>query len=257
MPYCFWQTHRLHYRERGAGELLLILPGNTASSACHAGELDYFGQRYHAVSLDLLGTGQSDRLARWPASWWVDGASQVVALLDHLGGRRCTALGTSGGGIIALWLAIRFPEQVRAVVADSCVARLPPSALSSVADDRARRTPEQVAFWQFAHGDDWAQVVDADTALFTPYQTTGLDWFPAGELRQIACPVLLTASLADSLLPDVGVQTVAMARQIPGCRLLLVNGGDHPLLWSRPAEARAAVDTFLTTCTVPAPASDP
>jgi pimeloyl-ACP methyl ester carboxylesterase len=61
----------------------------------------------------------------------------------------------------------------------------------------------------------------------------------------IACPVLLTASLTDSLLPDVPAQTVAMAQQIPDCRLLLVNGGDHPLLWSRLREARAVIDAFL------------
>lgn len=245
MPYFSWNAHRLHYREEGAGEPMLILPGNTASSACHAGELAYFGQRRRAVSLDFLGTGQSDRLAAWPASWWMDGAAQAAALLDHLGVERCVALGTSGGAIVALWMAIRFPARVRAVIADSCVAYLPPTALAAVAANRAQRTPEQVAFWQFAHGDDWVQVVDADTALFVPYCTTGLDWFAENELSRIACPVLLTASLGDTALPDVAVQTVAMARQITDSRLLLVNGGDHPLLWSRPADARAAVEAFL------------
>lgn len=246
-----WRSHRLHYRAAGAGEPLLILPGNTASSACHAGELEHFGRRWQAVSLDFLGTGRSDRLAAWPATWWVDGARQAAALLDHLGAERGAVLGTSGGGIAALWMAILFPERVRAVIADSCVARLPPEALAGVAQDRARRTPDQVAFWHSAHGDDWAQVVDADTALFAPHLASGLDWFAAGDLGRIACPVLLTASLADSLLPEVAAQTTAMARQIPGCRLLLVNAGDHPLLWSRPAEARAAIDSFLETCAAP------
>jgi valacyclovir hydrolase len=248
---CFtWRSHRLHYREAGAGAPLLILPGNTASSACHAGELAHFGQDWHALSLDFLGTGRSDRLASWPGSWWRDGARQAEALLEHVGGEDGVVLGTSGGGIAALWLAILFPERVRAVIADSCVARLPPDTLAAIAHDRARRTPEQVAFWQFAHGDDWAQVVNADTALFAPYQANGLDWFAPGDLGRITCPVLLTASLTDSLLPEVAAQTVAMAQQIPNCRLLLVNGGDHPLLWSRPVEARAAIDAFLALCIV-------
>ena len=46
----------------GTGSLLLISPGNTASSACHPAELAYFGRQYQAVSLDLPGAGQSDRL---------------------------------------------------------------------------------------------------------------------------------------------------------------------------------------------------
>ena len=41
---------RLAYRTSGSGVLLLILPGNTASSAYHTGELEHFGERFHAVS---------------------------------------------------------------------------------------------------------------------------------------------------------------------------------------------------------------
>ena len=57
MPYLEWKGQRLFYRERGEGELLLVLPGNTASSACHEGELAYWSERYHVVSLDYLGIG--------------------------------------------------------------------------------------------------------------------------------------------------------------------------------------------------------
>ena len=41
--------------------LLLILPGNTASSVCQPDELAHFGQRYHAVALDFPCTVRSDR----------------------------------------------------------------------------------------------------------------------------------------------------------------------------------------------------
>ena len=70
MPYFEHNGHRLFYRASGDGPLLLLLPGNTASSVCHEGELAHFGQRYHAVALDFWGTGQSDRLAQWPVDWW-------------------------------------------------------------------------------------------------------------------------------------------------------------------------------------------
>ena len=55
------EGHRLHYREHGRGPLLIILPGNTASSALHERELVEFCRTIHAVALDLLGTGQSER----------------------------------------------------------------------------------------------------------------------------------------------------------------------------------------------------
>jgi valacyclovir hydrolase len=88
--------HRLHYRELGQGPSLLILPGNTASSAHHAEELAHFSAHFHAVAPDFLGTGQSDRLAQWPVTWFEDNAGDMAQLVAHLGEGPCVAIGTSG-----------------------------------------------------------------------------------------------------------------------------------------------------------------
>jgi len=76
MPYFNWNDHQIFYREQGESPLLLILPGNTASSICCQGEIDYFSSHYHTASLDFLGTGKSDRVVIWAQDWWADGASQ-------------------------------------------------------------------------------------------------------------------------------------------------------------------------------------
>ena len=89
MPHFAHHGHRLFYREQGEGTLLMILPGNTASSACYEGELNYFSRRYRAVSLDFAGTGASDwletleRRAIAAASWRDFGAVIVVRDLDE------------------------------------------------------------------------------------------------------------------------------------------------------------------------------
>ena len=229
---------------KGMGHLLLILPGNTASSACHIGELEYFGQRYHTVALDFLGTGQSDRVAVWPDDWWEQGAYCAAALVEHLGQESCLVMGSSGGGIAALLLALLMPERVQAVIADSCVERLPAERLEAVVAERAQRTAEQIAFGRHAHGDDWQQVVDADSDLMLRFSRSGGDWFQ-GRLNEISCPVLLTASLTDTALPNVGQQIGNMVERIPDSRAFLSNGGDHPLMWSRPEEFRRVSDCFL------------
>ena len=56
-----------------------------------------------------------------------------------------------------------------------------------------------------------------------------------------------TGSLQDSTLHDGSAQIVEMALQIPESQLVLVNGGDHPLMWSRPERFRRAVDAFLAS----------
>lgn len=245
MPNFTRDDHRLFYREQGSGPLLLILPGNTASSASHSGELAYFGQRYHAVALDFWGTGQSQRLAQWPADWWTVGARDAAALVAHLGQERVLVMGCSGGATVALLMAIFFPERVAAVVADSSVEHLSQASLRQNVAGRSQRTPEQVAFWSQAHGADWEAVVAADSAMLLRFAEKQKGDAFRGRLGQITCPVLLTASLADPLLPAVGEQIPSMAAQIPDSRAFLTSQGDHPLMWSRPQEFRPVCDAFF------------
>lgn len=237
---------RLFFRAQGAGPLLLILPGNTASSALHGGELEHFGRRFQAAALDFLGTGGSDRLAHWPANWWEDNARAAAALVKHLGTGPAVLVGTSGGALTALLTALRHPEAVRAVVADSTVERFPAGWLEANLAERRRRTPGQIAFWQTAHGADWEAVVAADSAFLAGFSAAGGDLFQ-GRLAELRCPVLFTASLSDPLLPEPGPQNLAMAAQVAGSQVWLSPAGDHPLMWSRPREWRAAVDAFLET----------
>ncbi len=246
MPYFIHNDNRLFYREQGKGPLLLILPGNTASSACHEAELAYFGQRYHAVSIDFLGTGQSDRVAVWPDEWWEQGARDAKALVEHLGQERCLVMGASGGAIAALLMAILFPKHVQAIVADSCVERFSPEMLRKNVEGRSRRTPAQIAFWQRAHGDNWQQVVEADSDVLLRLAERGGDWFN-GRLKEIVCPVLFTASREDEALPNVIRQVCRMAEQVPDSRVFLNNRGAHPLMWSQVKDFRHVSDYFLET----------
>ena len=237
--------HRLAYRAQGSGPLLLILPGNTSSSAWHEGELQHFSGRYHAAALDFLGTGQSERLAIWPENWWKHGALDALALIEALGEEQAVLVGTSGGAVAALWAAILAPERVRAVVADSTGEFADPELLRAEIGNRAYKTPEQASFWRKAHGEDWEQVVEADNQICMALAARGGDWF-GGRLNEIHCPVLFSASLRDDLLPDLREQLPRMAAQVADGYVFLCGGaGAHPLMWSRPAEFRTAADAFL------------
>jgi pimeloyl-ACP methyl ester carboxylesterase len=116
--------------------------------------------------------------------------------------------------------------------------------LNALIQERVQHTPEQIAFWQGAHGDDWEQVVEADTNLMRRFAEHGGDWF-GSRLGDVQCPVLLTASMRDTALPRVTHRNCRMAEQIPDCRLYLHNKGGHPLMWSQPETFRAVADQFL------------
>ncbi len=244
MPFFKHNGQRLFYRTHGNGPLLLVLPGNTASSACHASELAEFSRAYRVAALDPLGTGRSNRVALWPETWWEQNARAAVCLVTHLGYEHCVVMGTSGGGVMALLLALACPWRVRAVIADSCVERLPGSVVRAAVAERRQCSPGQVAFWRQAHGDDWQTVVDADSELLLRLADQELNWFE-GRLREIACPVLLTASLHDPALPNVAGQVCYMAEQNPDCQVFFTNAGGHPLMWSQPEAFQAIAWTFL------------
>jgi len=244
MPFFESDDLSLFYREKGTGDLLLILPGNTASSACHEGELDYFGQRHHAVSIDFHGTGKSSRISSWTLNWWSECADDVASLISHLGEHRCILMGTSGGANIALLIAIRYPEHVSGVIADSCAEFYSPTNLRKEVSERALQTAEQVEFWSYANGEDWETVVKADNALLLDLADHGGNLFE-GLLNTVKCPVLFTGSLSDSFIPDLGEQNLGMARQIPQSSVFLHSDGDHPFLWTCPDLFRSVCDQFL------------
>jgi valacyclovir hydrolase len=244
MSYFNWHNHQIFYRQQGAGPLLLVLPGNTASSICHQGELDYFGNRYQVASLDFLGTGQSDRIAEWAEDWWAEAATQAEGLVEHLGFKDCIAMGTSGGAAVALLMAILSPERVRAVIADSCPEKFAKAMARELRHEREQQTESQVRFWQFTNGATWKGGVAADTAMLLHFAARGGDWF-SSRLNEIRCPVLLTASKEDNNLVHASQQLSRMCDQIANSRLFLNHRGGHPLMWSSPRDFRAVSDYFL------------
>lgn len=245
MPYFTRSGYSIFYRQSGTGKPLFILPGNTASSALHGGEMDYFSAHFSTTVLDFHGVGQSSRMAQFPLTWWEDNAHDTAALIQHLGGAPAVVIGTSGGALTALLLAALYPQLVRAVVADSFVDQHLPGVLAREVRNRAQRTPPQVAFWSAAHGADWEQVVDADSDLLLRVDAAGKN-FIENCPEQITCPVLLTGSLTDSLLPNLAERMPRIASRISGSHLHLNNNGDHPWMWACLEDFRAVCDLFLS-----------
>lgn len=246
--------YHIHYREQGQGPLLVILPGNTSSSNLHEilGDIQFFAESgFQAVSMDYAGTGLSNRLPRpWPLDWFKNNAADCAALIEHLGEEKATLVGTSGGAIVALWAAILFPDRVQEVIADSEAKFYPSGSFDHLLEERGQKTEGQIRFWSDAHGADWEEVVAADTELlmsidahFTPLGGWEVH---EGHLGQIRCPVMLSCSLTDDLIPGVGPQMLQMAGEVKNCWFFSVNGGSHPLMWSQPAAFRRAALAFLS-----------
>lgn len=245
MAYFEYKSKKIFYREEGKGELLIVIPGNTASSIAHEKELEYYGKGYHAVSLDILGTGQSDRLEKWTINWWEEGAHQVKALIEHLKYKKAILMGTSGGAVIALLGAVLYPDKIKAVIADSFVEKFSKSMLKkNIIDERNNKVYGQIQFWKFAHGKDWERVIKEDTKMMIEFVNQGGEWFNK-RLGEIICPVLLTASKKDHMLPDIEEEICNISKRIEKSKVFINDEGFHPLICSQPEDFRIITDYFL------------
>jgi pimeloyl-ACP methyl ester carboxylesterase len=263
MAYLRQETHQIFFTIKGKGnQLIILLPGNTSSSIHLQGEVDYFAQFFQTAAVDFWGTGKSDRLLDWEDSFWNRAADDTIALISHLGFKNAVLIGISGGGIVALLAAALYPQRVQAVIADSCAKQINfPKVLDGrslnpleifsqeksvpAALRRIALLPILSAFWKRAHGNDWRQVVDADSRFLQVLKAAGGDIFK-GRLRDVCCPVLLTASLEDEMLLDPAKQQVMIASQLTLSKVHIEpHGGAHPFAWNSPQRFRRVAYEFL------------
>lgn len=111
---------RLAYTEYGDGDALVVLThGLLMTRRMHQPLARSLADRgFRVVTLDLLGHGESDR----PSESWrysmTACASQVLALLDHLGEDKAVVGGTSLGANVALEVAVRAPDRVHGLLVE-------------------------------------------------------------------------------------------------------------------------------------------
>ena len=109
---------RLHYTDAGAGEPALLFVHGWSSNLRHwEPQARHFRRRHRVVRIDLRGHGRSPAPELPVPGYSIPRhAEDLAALLTRLGLSAVVAVGHSSGGWVALALAARFPELVRAVV---------------------------------------------------------------------------------------------------------------------------------------------
>ena len=105
---------RLHYLERGSGPPLVLLHGNgiLANDFDTSGLIDRAAERYRVIAFDRPGYGHSER----PRStiWTPQAQARLLQrALRKLGVEQPLVLGHSWGTLVALAMALEFPDQVR------------------------------------------------------------------------------------------------------------------------------------------------
>lgn len=101
----------LNYEQQGSGEPLLMIPYLSADNACYAFQVAEYAKHFNCISVDLRGTGESDKPAGTVTTELY--ADDVAALMQELGIERAHISGLSLGAAVGMWLAAKHPDKVK------------------------------------------------------------------------------------------------------------------------------------------------
>ena len=109
-----YQGSNLHYRKTGAGNPTLLIHGFGEDGNVFNKSLHYLSSPGTLLIPDLPGAGLSDS---WPTESpsLLDFALAMNAILEKEGIEKCSVMGHSMGGYIALAFAEQFPEKIVAL----------------------------------------------------------------------------------------------------------------------------------------------
>lgn len=231
----------MYYAIYGAGEPVVLLHGGLADSDCWGNQVPALAARHRVIVADSRGHGRSTR-ASAPLGYHLM-ASDVLALMDHLGIRRASIVGWSDGAIIGLDLAIHHPERVRrlfAFAANYTTAGLRPdvgdNATFKAYIAEARRRYEQIS--PTPH--DWPAFEAAVTTMWSTEPAYTRD-----QLAGIRVPTVIADGDHDEAI--LRSHTEEMARLIPGAKLVILRDASHFAMLQQPAAFNRAVLEFLTS----------
>ncbi len=246
---------RLHYKEGGAGEPLVLIHGLGGSSDADWGQvLVPLAKQFHVYALDLPGFGRSDKPPQ--ATYAIRSQSAtLVRFLDAVGVRQAHLCGLSMGGWIAAYTASEYPDRVaRLILVDSAGVRFEPAPERTLLDPGT--TPEdftnflRVLFYNppqlpaplirdfQARARRQAWVIDRALAAML----TGEDVLEP-RLSKIRAPTLIIWGRQDALLPLHSGETIRMA--LPRANFTVVDRCGHMPPIERPDAFLRETERFL------------
>jgi pimeloyl-ACP methyl ester carboxylesterase len=254
----------LEYEAMGDGDAVFTIHGaliaDTFLPLCREASL---ADRHRMIRYRRRGHGGSD-----PYSGAISldvPAQDAVALLDHLGVERAHVIGHSGGGLMAVALALAAPERVHSLVLLE-PAIFPPEVTAGFLKGvtpvleayGSGDAPRALDLWMelVSAGADWRGEIEIslpgavmqaenDCAAFFEFEIPAIPtWvFDTEKAKRISQPVLYAVGSESGPLYEAGAQY--FRSQVPHAEFVELPGVDHSMLTSDPKLVAKAAEAFL------------
>lgn len=247
---------RLYYEAHGQGSCVVLLHGMWSNHGSWRKVAPELAKTHRVVLLDHMGHGKSDRLRvpyRLPTY-----ASDLEALLNHIGAEKVSLVGFSMGALIAqeyyflrpsrvaslVLIAAPPPYRFRWRVGVALVSLLERLGVTSVKKESIRAMARR----QSASGDralidrSLRDLASYDDDEFTRIVRSVWDKGGTGRQGEIRVPTLIIVGEKDSIRRH----SVYLRRAVPHSRLVTVPDSDHSVLLTRPDILAGEITKFLT-----------
>ncbi|HEY7705823.1 MAG TPA: alpha/beta hydrolase [Gaiellaceae bacterium] len=226
----------LFYEERGSGDAILGIHGTGSSAAFWSAAAAELATRGRTITYDRRGHSQSERPDPFVTDVHLQ-ADDAAALIDALGASPAVVIGRSHGGEIAVDLALRYPDRVRALVLleggglalspafREWLAEVHEGLFAAAEEDAAETLVRRVAGDESWEGlpDDVKELLTENAPALLAEERSGLLDVTAEELGGIAHPTLIVGGRGSP--PAFTEVTRLTAEAIPSARVEWVEGG--------------------------------
>lgn len=238
----------------GGGPTLVFIHGVGLRAEAWGAQIDALSKDFRVVAIDMPGHGDSAALPAEPSL--SDYTKAVATCLEE----PCVVVGHSFGAMIALDLAITYPEQVMGVAALNAIFRRELSAReaviaraasldgSSVADPTAplERWFGDIPSLERAACADWLRSVDPAgyKAAYTVFAHS--DGPTDAGLKAINCPALfMTGGQEPNSIPAM---SRAMAGLVPNGQCAVIDDAAHMMPMTHAADVTVRIASFAKEC---------
>lgn len=253
--------YEVHGGPAAGRETVILSAGLGGSGAFWAPQMAALTERFQVVLYDHRGTGRSVRTLTDPHSVAAMG-EDIVKVMDALGLARAHVVGHAAGGNAGLVLALDHPDRIGKLVVVNGWSRPDPHIRRCFDTRLALLNDTGVAAYVhaqplFLYPADWLSANHARLQAEEAHHIAGfpdpdvmrtriqalLDFDIDEALPRIACPVLVSASADDMLVPLSCSRR--LAERLPNAVLDVAPWGGHGFTVTAPEAFNRAVVNFL------------
>jgi len=260
---------RLYFEETGSGVPVILVHEFAGDLRSWEPQMRHFGKRYRAIAYNARGFPPSDVPESVSSYSQARAADDILAVLDHIGGRKAHVVGLSMGGFATLHFGLRHPERALSLCIGGCGYGAEPDkreTFRAEADLIANmiRTEGMPAFAErYAYGPTRVQYENKDPrghaefkAMLAEHSAVGSANTQQGvqkerpslytlveEMKRITLPTLIITGDEDwpCLLPGI-----LMKQSIPSAALAVIPNSGHAINIEEPEAYNRIVGDFIS-----------